>query len=258
MLFAASGTQYHPSAMPTRREALRLTGIALSAAFLNRFSSGADMPLVDAKDAFDHILVGASNLEAAIDWFEKSTGVRPVVGGRHPGRGTHNALVSLGKPHYLELIAPDPEQTTTDSAWLTERVNKLRAMPGPRTFSWAAATHDMTATRAAVERAGLKFMGPAPGSRKRPDGRVLEWSSLTLADDDNGLIPFFIQWSLQSLHPSEDSPLGCTLKSLQLISPDPRKLDSTLHALGIRADVRQGTAPRLAVSFNTLKGVLEL
>ena len=131
-------------------------------------------------------------------------------------------------------------------------------MPGPRAFNWAVSTHDMEATRRAVERAGLKFIGPAPGSRKRPDGRVLEWSSLTLADDDNGLIPFFIQWGPQSLHPSEDSPQGCTLESLQLISPDAKKLDATLRALGIRADVRQGTAQRLAVSFNTPKGVLEL
>jgi hypothetical protein len=244
--------------MPSRRDALKLAGIALSAAFLNRFSFGADMPVVDAKDAFDHILVGSPNLEAAIDWFEKSSGVRPMVGGRHPGRGTRNALVSLGKPHYLELIAPDPQQTTTDSAWLTERVNKLGAMPGPRAFNWAVSTRDMAATRAAVERAGLKFMGPAPGSRKRPDGRVLEWSSLSLADDDNGLIPFFIQWGPQSLHPSEDSPQGCTVKSLQLISPHPKKLDATLRALGIRADVRKGSAPRLAVTLNTPKGVLEL
>ena len=36
--------------MPTRRDALRLTGIAISAAFLNRFSLGADMPLVDASE----------------------------------------------------------------------------------------------------------------------------------------------------------------------------------------------------------------
>jgi hypothetical protein len=244
--------------MPSRRDALKLTGIAVSAAFLNRFSSGADMPMVDARDAFDHILIGASNLEAAIDWFEKSAGLRPMVGGRHPGRGTRNALVSLGKPHYLELIAPDPEQTTTDSAWLTERVNNLRAMPGPRAFNWAVSTHDMEATRRAVERAGLKFMGPAPGSRKRPDGRVLEWSSLTLADDDNGLIPFFIQWGPQSLHPSEDSPPGCTLRSLKLISPDHKKLAATLRALGIRADVRKGKEPRLAVSLNTPKGVLDL
>ena len=213
-----------------------------------------DAPLVDAKDAMDHILVGSPNLEAAIDWFEKSAGVRPMVGGRHPGRGTRNALASLGKPHYLELLAPDPEQPNVD----TPRLRVFRALQLPRAYGWAAATHDMEATRRVAERAGLKFEGPTPGSRKRPDGRVLEWSSLTLADDDNGLIPFFIQWGPQSLHPSEDSPPGCTLRSLKLISPDHKKLAATLRALGIRADVRKGKEPRLAVSLNTPKGVLDL
>ena len=215
------------------------------------------MPLVDALDAFDHILIGASNLEDAIAWFEKSAGVRPMVGGRHPGRGTRNALVSLGKAHYLELIAPDPQQPTTDSAWLSERLNKLRAMPSPRAFNWAVTTHDMAATRRTVEHAGMKFMGPAPGSRRRPDGRVLQWSSLTLADDENGLIPFFIQWGPKSLHPSEDSPPGCTVRAMQLISLHADKLAASLRALGIRADVRQGAEPRLAVSLNTPKGVLD-
>lgn len=238
----------------SRRDALKLASIALSSAFLNRYSSSADMPIVDARNAFDHILVGSPNLEAAIDWFEKSTGVRPMVGGRHPGRGTRNALASLGKPHYLELLAPDPEQPNVD----TPRLRVFRALSTPRVYTWAAATHDMEATRAATERAGLKFEGPTPESRKRPDGRVLEWSYLTLADDQQGLLPFFIQWSPQSLHPAEDSPQGCTLKSLQLISPDPKKLDAILRGLGLRADVRQGEAPRLAVSINTPKGALEL
>jgi Glyoxalase-like domain len=242
----------------SRRDVLKLGGGALSAIALKGLAPGDDMAIRDARDAFDHILIGAPDLEEAISWFEKSSGVRPMVGGRHPGRGTRNALVSLGKPHYLELIAPDPEQSTTDSTWLQERLHKLRALPAPQAFNWAVVTHDMEATRKTVEHAGLKFLGPSPGSRKRPDGRVLEWSSLTLADDSDGLIPFFIQWGPQSMHPSEDSPPGCTLRSLQLISPNDRKLEHTLRAIGLRADVRPGPAPRLGVSLHTPKGVLEL
>jgi hypothetical protein len=242
----------------SRRDALKLGGLALSAAALEHFALGSDMEVRDARDAFDHILVGSANLEEAIAWFEKSSGVRPMVGGRHPGRGTRNALVSLGKPHYLELIAPDPQQTSADSTGLLDRLNKLRGMPSPRAFNWAVATHDIEATRKTVEHAGLKFLGPSPGSRKRPDGRVLEWSSLTLMDDSDGLIPFFIQWGQKSLHPSEDSPAGCTLRSLHLVSPNAKKLELTLQAIGVRADVRQGPTSGLVVSLNTPKGVLEL
>jgi Glyoxalase-like domain len=57
----------------------------------------------------DHVMVGASNLDRAISDFEKATGIHPVFGGKHPGRGTENALVSLGRGTYLELIAPQPD-----------------------------------------------------------------------------------------------------------------------------------------------------
>ena len=70
---------------------------------------------------FDHFLLYCDDLNEAINKIEALTGVRPAVGGKHVGRGTHNAIVSLAEnnsdgstkfpPVYLELIAKDPEQT---------------------------------------------------------------------------------------------------------------------------------------------------
>ena len=38
----------------------------------------------------------------------RSTGVRAVFGGAHPGRGTQNALIALGGDHYLEILGRTP------------------------------------------------------------------------------------------------------------------------------------------------------
>ena len=48
------------------------------------------------RDVFDHLLLGVSDLDHGIDWFESRAGIRAIVGGVHAGRGTRNALVSLG------------------------------------------------------------------------------------------------------------------------------------------------------------------
>lgn len=200
-----------------------------------------------ARDAVDHVVIGISDLERGIALVEARTGVRPAVGGVHPGRGTWNALFSLGTGQYAELIAPDPGQPATPDAY------GLPSFAEPRLLMWAASTTDIAALAAELKAAGHSDGEVHAGARLRPDGRRLAWRTLATRGAV-GLAPFFIQWDAGTTHPSVDSPAGCRLEGLTFAGPDPAALGKTLLALGVAAEVEPGPAPRLGATLTTPKG----
>src|SRR5206468_5457227 len=133
---------------------------------------------------------GAADLDRGIAWVERTTGVKPIVGGTHPGAGTQNALISLGGRQYLELIAPDPLQKAYNFHI------DVRTLSEPRLITWAARTTDINAVAKMARDAGQQIFGPRDGSRARPDGTLLKWKSLgvlnKLGQPDVEPIPFFI------------------------------------------------------------------
>jgi Glyoxalase-like domain len=229
----------------SRRLFLALTSATLLAPPI---SFGED----DVPALLDHILLGCNDLDRGIAFVEENTGVRAAVGGVHPGRGTRNALLSLGERQYLEIIAPDPRQPGAADTL------GLRKLPEPRLVGWAAHPGDLDSFAKKLREAGVAFEGPTPGSRARPDGRVLHWKTLNLADDRHGLLPFFIEWSADSTHPSTDAPKGCTLDYFEVNSTTPDELTQVIQRIAIDLPVERSDRNRLRAQITGPKGDLRL
>ena len=212
--------------------------------------------LVTVTTAIDHLLLGVADLDTGINWISSMTGVSAVTGGSHPEVGTRNALMSLGGRRYLEIIAPDPTQATYNFPI------DIRKLTTPRLITWAAFTTDIDATAKKAQQAGYQISGPRDGSRARPDGELLKWKSLRVLNNAGlqgvELIPFFIEWATDSLHPSQDSPKGCELQSFEVEHPDPASVSDLLQKLGIAVKVKQAKEARLVATLKTPKGKVKL
>jgi hypothetical protein len=241
----------------SRRELLRLSGVAgitciLGDAFDFEALTSAEN-LRRATTAVDHLVLGVADLDQGMTWIEKVTGVRAVIGGTHPGAGTRNALLSFGNKQYLEILAPDPAQDQKAG-----RFGDLRQLAAPRLLTWAAATKEIDAVARAARAAGYEIDGPRDGSRARPDGKLLRWKSMSIKNELGGVIPFFIEWAADVVHPSDDSPQGCKLTSLEIEHQEPQKVSEMLKKLGIEARVGRFTEARLKAVIASPKGKVEL
>lgn len=201
----------------------------------------------------DHILLGCNDLQRGIEFVEQQTGIRAAFGGVHPGRGTQNALLSLGERHYLEVIAPDPKQSSTEMPWLKQFVE-------PRLVGWAAHPPGIDSLAKRLHESGVAYEGPRAGSRKTPDGRTLAWRTLTVKDylkeNPAWLLPFVIEWGTQSVHPSFDAPKGCQLSEFAVVTPKPAEVKKAAAFLGIDLQIVDGEKAALRVRIRGPKGEL--
>jgi hypothetical protein len=202
--------------------------------------------------SLDHVILGCSDLDAGVEYVYQRTGIRAAAGGVHPGAGTRNALLSLGKLRYLEIIAPDPAQASSADP------RHVASLKNPALVGWALHRHDLKKFASILQSEGLESVGPKPGSRVRPDGTTLSWASLTLKKDDEGVLPFFIDWDSKSPHPSVDAPAGCRLTDLWITAPDPTALRELAAKLQLDVQIQHSNELRLAATIAGPKGSLRL
>lgn len=214
----------------------------------------------------DHLVYAVPELAEGIDWIERSTGIRPAIGGSHVGLGTHNALVSLGSS-YLELIAPDPSQSEPavprpfgiddlDGAALITFA--IRPDGDDRPDSTEVGNIDALAAQAIV---GGYNPGPiADMSRATPNGDLLEWR-LTfprLSSSGLGTVPFIIDWG-DTPQPNTTAPTGIDLVSLTIEHPGTDRLRTAYSALGLQGvDVVDSDRPNIRAEISGPTGTLIL
>ncbi len=203
----------------------------------------------------DHLVVAVPELDEAIDRFEQQTGVRPEPGGAHPGRGTHNALVSLGEA-YLELMAPDPAQPPPDEPWPFP----FDELDEPTAVAFAVRPRPGRSIEDVV--AAARAAGHDPGEvvrmeRARPDGSTLRWRFTLPTGAHGGIVPFLIDWG-DAVQPAASAPGGVVLVDFGAEHPDPDSLTATLAAIGFDLPVRPGTRPRLHAHLRGPRGSIDL
>ena len=202
----------------------------------------------------DHLVYATSDLNRGVEEIEKLLGVRATAGGQHPGHGTRNALLALGPTAYLEIIAPDPEQSQPQEP----RPFGIDALKESRLVAWFVKSRDLEKLRDEAIRKGVPLGEVRSGSRRRPDGFQLSWRftdpSARLAD---GIVPLFIDWG-DSPHPALTAAKGATLVSLRAEHPDVQAVSGMLRHLGIDLPLKQGNTPALIAAIEGPRGRVEL
>ena len=205
----------------------------------------------------DHLVVVADDLRSGCDWVEERLGLRPQTGGKHVAMGTHNAVLSLGRRFYLEVIAVDPEGIKpARPRWFDLDEPRMRAAlaEGPHLAHWVARTGDIDAAAARVPDLGV----PTPMSRGDFHWRI------TIPEDGHrpgrGLVPTLIQWP-DARHPTDHmADSGCRLVAIAGEHPEPAVVRTALATLGLSdtLKVTYGKSPRVAAMVRTSRGVATL
>lgn len=140
----------------------------------------------------DHVLMAVSNLEEAAERLEREHGLKSLDGGRHPGWGTANRIIPLGR-EYIELIGvvdPDEALEHPFGRWMLDRV-----ADGDHLLRCCLRPHDIEET---AQRLGAD---PVPGSRMTAHGDSVHWRLVGLEAGMSENLPFFIEWHPDSAHP---------------------------------------------------------
>ncbi len=202
----------------------------------------------------DHLVYATPDLHATTDQLKSLMGVQAILGGQHPTWGTRNAIITLGKLAYFEIVGPDPGSPAPDRP----RPFGIDGLRSPRLVTWAAKGTRLEHIVDEARRHKIDLGSVLPGNRRRPDNLLLSWKLTDVFKPrEDGLVPFFIDWG-ETPHPAEGPAQGCSLVGLRAEHPDAERVLSILTTLGVGLPVAKGPAPALIATISAPRGMLEL
>jgi len=122
---------------------------------------------------FDHLVIAVRDLDAAIRQY-RQLGFEVRYGGRHTGRGTHNAIIRFGLD-YIELLSVYNKAEALASGHRGSRLLEILEKHEEILLGFALATNDITREAEQFRKTELFASEPFPMERLLPDGHLLAW-----------------------------------------------------------------------------------
>ena len=216
-------------------------------------SSGLDYREVLLENNFlDHVVLAAPELEAAIQEFQDKTGIVPMVSGNIKGLGIKTARVSFEGSSFLEIIAPDPEQSGPIGTLL-----RSTGLTGLVPFHWAIRTTNAEALAPEVVKLG--YTPDCIGmTGAKQDGTPRKWEQLYLYGHRmRGMCPFFINWD-NSDHPCETMPIVGELIGVTIRAPGDDLIHKLIDHTGSTGFKLEKGSPHFEITFDTPEGEVTL
>lgn len=203
----------------------------------------------------DHIVYAVPDLDAAVEWFEEQTGVRPVFGGYHKTQGTKNAIVNLGNKCYLEILAIDEANTAIGSPrWMG-----IDMIEKPQITRWSLKSDKLNHDSKILKKYNTKMGNIQGGQRQTSTGNTLTWEMIMpLASPIVELIPFMTDWQHSTVHPTLNIIQKCELIALSCTHPNPSEIQDIFDKLDIDMTVAEGEKAMIHAKIKHPKGVIDI
>lgn len=203
--------------------------------------------------SLDHILLGCSDLDAAVEEFNKMTGVEPLMVVSLNGCGTKSSRAAFNDCSFIEIVGPDAKQTDTALKL------KLQALPPGKIVPLHYAIRNSESDE--LRKTTWKDMGlecDKVTMVARDRGMPWKWDMFLLGGhDEGGIIPFFIHWG-DSHHAAGKLPIMGDLTSVKVSAPSSSPVHKLLSGIS-GVSVSEGsnnleftfTSPQGSHSFST-------